>query len=415
MNQNLYNYKTPKHLQEEVHFFLTKGRITLKAFLLRCLLAFGLILIYILYKTQISDNRTFGVKDFFILLLPITFLVIQAVKRVHDTNASGWNIWNPILLFSAGTQGNNDYGIDPKPQPKVTYFDELNQNKTVEIPKENKSIAFLFIGLIGILLTIVIVPFLKSDNQITTENNQKEEYYYCIGNDVRIRSSKDAYSDYNIIDKLKIGDSVKIIHNEDPIWYEVEYNNQKGFVHHEYLVSKESFIEKTSIVPVSTKNTQSKAEKQKTEKPKKTQVQIAQERREKQERIERERQAKIKRDIQRAEREEKQKKENFRRNWRSYITVERSSYNYSSFGGISNLSITVTNNSDYMIDLCVISHDIIKKNGGIYEVIATPFENIPPHSRKRIRVADTNRGVSISKPQVSAVSVHQVGLIFGID
>ena len=34
-NNNIYNYKAPKSMNEETHYFLIKGRITLKSFFLR--------------------------------------------------------------------------------------------------------------------------------------------------------------------------------------------------------------------------------------------------------------------------------------------------------------------------------------------------------------------------------------------
>ncbi len=49
------------------------------------------------------------------ILIPSISLV---VRRVHDTNKSGWFILIPvygfILLFIAGTEGENNYGSDPK-------------------------------------------------------------------------------------------------------------------------------------------------------------------------------------------------------------------------------------------------------------------------------------------------------------
>lgn len=151
-SNNIYNYKTPKSMNEETHFLLTKGRITLGAFLLRCLFVISLIvitnLIYYYYAIDryyfwlekgngVVRNNTFlttfrifeNINFIFLPLLTIIFLTIQGVKRIHDVNKSGWfllvPLYNIILLFKKGTIGNNDYGIDPKPQKKVEYFDEL--------------------------------------------------------------------------------------------------------------------------------------------------------------------------------------------------------------------------------------------------------------------------------------------------
>jgi len=152
---NIYNYKAPKSGNEETHFFFTRGRITINAFMLRLILTiciyYAVDLIYKYYALEkyaskittdldgqqvIYDSRflaTFKTfETFHHLVLPIIlglFLVIQAIKRIHDTNQSGWFIFIPvyniILLFTKGTQGNNDFGVDPRPQKVVQYFDEL--------------------------------------------------------------------------------------------------------------------------------------------------------------------------------------------------------------------------------------------------------------------------------------------------
>lgn len=152
---NIYEYKTKKNKNEESHYFSTKGRITTVSFLLRLL--FSLIIYSILWlifnlyalpkyfekikhtddgREVIYDN-TFKVsfnyfEQFYFFILPIIlviFIIIQGVKRIHDTNKTGWFVlipfYNLILLFSKGSIGSNEYGIDPKPNKKVKYYDEI--------------------------------------------------------------------------------------------------------------------------------------------------------------------------------------------------------------------------------------------------------------------------------------------------
>jgi uncharacterized membrane protein YhaH (DUF805 family) len=151
MPTNLYNYKIPKSGNEETSFFLTKGRITLKALLLRfflCIIVYAIFyLIYAyyavpnnesygrmnVYDTQFKSTFTYY-KNFVYLILPVVlllFISIQAIKRLHDVNKSGWLLFYPgynlILLFSNSTVGNNDFGIDPRPQKNVEYFDQLKK------------------------------------------------------------------------------------------------------------------------------------------------------------------------------------------------------------------------------------------------------------------------------------------------
>jgi uncharacterized membrane protein YhaH (DUF805 family) len=158
-NNNIYNYKAPKSMNEETHYFLIKGRITRKSFFYRFLFAVIVQAIFLLTyfnyalpkkwdKTKILDDGNEVIYDatfktsfyffenltfYFLPLFLFIFILIQFAKRMHDVNKSGWlaivPLYNLILLFGNGTDGNNDYGISPRPPKKVNYFDELD-NKT---------------------------------------------------------------------------------------------------------------------------------------------------------------------------------------------------------------------------------------------------------------------------------------------
>lgn len=153
--KNIYNYITELSGMEETWYLSPKGRITLKSFLFRTLFAVTVFLFfYIIYSSYalpkyheklrpdsfgnmvIFDEffeSTFNMyQNFTFTFLPLIlglFVLIQAVKRIHDTNRSGWNVlipvYNLMLIFSKGTVGSNDFGADPKPMKKVKYFDEL--------------------------------------------------------------------------------------------------------------------------------------------------------------------------------------------------------------------------------------------------------------------------------------------------
>lgn len=145
---NIYKYKTEKSKNEETHYLYTKGRITIRSFILRLFLSISIYVIFLLIniyyvfpKKEIALDRKYDLtlnnsilyfELFFNFILPIIlilYIVIQGVKRIHDTNKTGWFIliplYNLILLFSKGTIGSNEYGIDPKPNKKVKYFDEI--------------------------------------------------------------------------------------------------------------------------------------------------------------------------------------------------------------------------------------------------------------------------------------------------
>ena len=152
--KNIYRYKSPKAENYELHYFLTKGRITRKAFFLRLMLVLLLLIVSNLifynfaqpqyyYWERVGNgvvrNTRFlmtysifrGFNHVFLPTVLSIFLVIQAIKRMHDVNKSGWSLLSPVqnikLLFEPGTKENNNYGIDPKPQAEVKYFDEYKK------------------------------------------------------------------------------------------------------------------------------------------------------------------------------------------------------------------------------------------------------------------------------------------------
>lgn len=158
-SNNIYNYESPKSMNEETHFFLHKGRITIKAFLLRVLFAICLVgtfgAIYHEYalpkkesKIELNDigekvirDSTFETsfmifENFVFYVLPfimLIFIIIQGIKRIHDSNRTGWwllvPLYNIVLLFSKGTKGNNDYGVTPRKPKQIKYFDQLEENQ----------------------------------------------------------------------------------------------------------------------------------------------------------------------------------------------------------------------------------------------------------------------------------------------
>jgi len=149
MSKSLYKYKVPKSGNEETNFLFTKGRISRKAFSLRLLLAVSIFIVFdLIFNSYVLPKyQTYGVENkydvrfissfqnfkfFVFIVLPFLLFIftsIQAIKRIHDVNKSGlyvlFPLYNLFLLFSPGTKGNNDFGIDPNPVKGIEYFDQL--------------------------------------------------------------------------------------------------------------------------------------------------------------------------------------------------------------------------------------------------------------------------------------------------
>jgi|GEM_PF-2419499 len=85
-----------------------------------------------------------------------------------------------------------------------------------------------------------------------------------------------------------------------------------------------------------------------------------------------------------------------RNNIRSYVTATRSNYNYSSFGGIWNLSISVTNSTEYMMDDVRVKVRYIKADGETWKDEYLDFSYIRPYSTMTINAPNSDRGTSIS-------------------
>jgi hypothetical protein len=93
-----------------------------------------------------------------------------------------------------------------------------------------------------------------------------------------------------------------------------------------------------------------------------------------------------------------------RNNITSLVQVTTNEYSVSTFGGISNLDVLVTNNTDYTIDQIIVEIDYIKENGGIYTTEYLTFNNISANQNKSLSAPDSNRGLSVKLTKQSITS-----------
>lgn len=107
--------------------------------------------------------------------------------------------------------------------------------------------------------------------------------------------------------------------------------------------------------------------------------------------------------------EEEDKKSRIRNKITSYVTAERSEYNYSELGGISNLKISVSNNTDYLIDNVSVNLIYIKANGEVWNSRILDFNLIEPNTKSTIKVPDTERGTSV-KYEIVSIKSASLGL-----
>lgn len=89
------------------------------------------------------------------------------------------------------------------------------------------------------------------------------------------------------------------------------------------------------------------------------------------------------------------KKRNYRNNFEKYIRVSTNQYTYNELGGISNLDVIVTNDTDYVLDEVNVNVDYIKDNGDIFKSEIVTLNNIPAHQNKSASAPESNRGTSV--------------------
>ncbi|WP_448698107.1 hypothetical protein ACFGVR_14895 [Mucilaginibacter sp. AW1-3] len=91
-----------------------------------------------------------------------------------------------------------------------------------------------------------------------------------------------------------------------------------------------------------------------------------------------------------------------RNNIYSQVKVEGSNYMVNRlFGGITDLRVTVTNNSDYLVDIVKVKVSYIKADGGLYKDEVLYFSKLAPHSVQTQDAPHSDRGIKVQINQES--------------
>lgn len=102
--------------------------------------------------------------------------------------------------------------------------------------------------------------------------------------------------------------------------------------------------------------------------------------------------------------QEQEVKKQVRDNIRSYVNAENSAYQINGLGGIYGLSISVTNQTNYLLDNVRVAIRYIKSNGETWKEETLDFALIPPNKKMTLRAPDSDRGTSIDYKIVSIKS-----------
>ncbi len=94
---------------------------------------------------------------------------------------------------------------------------------------------------------------------------------------------------------------------------------------------------------------------------------------------------------------------------RFYVTASRNAFTYKLVGSISNLKITVTNNTAYTMDAVKVRVAYIKQDGGVYKYEELSFNGIAPNSQMTLNAPDSDRGTHVQFA-IETISSSQLGL-----
>ena len=100
-----------------------------------------------------------------------------------------------------------------------------------------------------------------------------------------------------------------------------------------------------------------------------------------------------------------------RNNITNLIQVTTNQYTVSTFEGISNLDVIVTNNTNYTLDQVTVAIDYIKKNGGIYRTENLTFNNIPAKQNISLSAPNSKRGLAV-KLTMQTITALELSLCY---
>jgi hypothetical protein len=106
-----------------------------------------------------------------------------------------------------------------------------------------------------------------------------------------------------------------------------------------------------------------------------------------------------------------EKNRSYRNNIEQYVSASTNQYTYNELGGISNLDIIVTNNTDYLLNEVNVNIDYIKDNGGIYKTEIVTIYNIPAKQDKSASAPESNRGTSVNA-KVQSISSKKLHMCY---
>ncbi|MFP5039514.1 hypothetical protein [Parasediminibacterium sp. JCM 36343] len=85
----------------------------------------------------------------------------------------------------------------------------------------------------------------------------------------------------------------------------------------------------------------------------------------------------------------------YRNNWKKYIRSSVPTYSVGFFGGVSGVSIKISDSTQYPIDEIDVEVKYILKKGGVYKTEIVTVTNLLPFSERKITLPNSKRGRTV--------------------
>ncbi|MBF4483240.1 hypothetical protein [Flavobacterium sp. CSZ] len=106
------------------------------------------------------------------------------------------------------------------------------------------------------------------------------------------------------------------------------------------------------------------------------------------------------------------KNREIRNNWSAYFKVSYNQFSYYEIGGIENLQISFTNDSDYLVDNAYVDVCYLIDNGSCYKTESLLFKNVQPHSIVTQDAPNSSRGKKI-RLDFSQIYADKLNFLYG--
>jgi hypothetical protein len=108
------------------------------------------------------------------------------------------------------------------------------------------------------------------------------------------------------------------------------------------------------------------------------------------------------------------KNREIRNNWNTYFTLKNNEYSYYDIGGVENLQISFTNDSDYLVNNAYVDVCYIIDDGSCYKTESLLFKNVQPHTIVTQNAPNSSRGKKISL-EFSQIYSDKLNFLYGQD